>query len=103
MIKPTIGHKVWFYPNGATLAGAIANYGGQPLDATVVYVHNDSMINLRVTDHAGNAFPLCSVLLLQDDSVAPLGRAYAAWMPYQKGQAAKAEAVEKANEDHGGD
>lgn len=85
MISPTIGRKVWFFPG----AYDPIECGAQPLDATVCYVHDDRLVNLRVTDINGDSFPRPGVHLLQDDDAPPLGLGYATWMPYQVGQAKK--------------
>lgn len=101
--KPTVGRVVWYRPNGFDLsvrnlpahAGEIA----QPMMAQVVYVWNDRSVNLIVTDHTGIQWPRSSVLLMQgDETYTPRG-AYAEWMPYQKGQAAKAESLEQQIKD----
>lgn len=86
MITPTIGRVVWYRP--------ASHDGDQPLCALVTYVHSDTMVNLAVFDPNGNPFAATSVPLRQDDDPAPAG-SYAEWMPYQKGQAAKAEALEQ--------
>ena len=100
VITPTIGRKVWFRPNGT---GSLhpSNLGGfvptplsiidndQPLDATVVYVWGDRMVNLAVIDHYGNSFIATSVTMLQPGEAAPSAGYYAEWMPYQQGQARK--------------
>ena len=87
MIKPTVGRVVWFYK--------YAPHQGHkgPLAAHVACVHSDSMVNLMVIDEAGNPRPETSVFLRQDDQPAP-DYDYCEWMPYQKGQAAKTEALE---------
>jgi hypothetical protein len=59
----------------------------------VAYVHNDELVNLMVIDDGGNTRPEKQVILLQEDSQRPTGD-YCTWMPYQKGQAAKTEALE---------
>lgn len=93
MIHPTIGRRVWFWPNGTT---ALSNGAPlsildktTPLDAGVVYVWNDRMVNLDVTDHYGHHHQATSVPLLQDDDPVPTTGAYATWMPYQASQAKK--------------
>lgn len=106
IIKPTVGRKVWFRPNGGGQLqkpgisppefGYPVDLGGQPLDATVVYVWNDRMVNLLVVDHYGNQFIATSVMLVQPDVDHPVAGSYAEWMPYQQGQAKKAESVDKA-------
>jgi hypothetical protein len=49
----------------------------------------------KMFDAGGNLFPRTSVWLRQDDDPPPTGM-YCEWMPYQKGQAAKTEALEAA-------
>jgi hypothetical protein len=93
MISPTIGRVVWFYEHGATQLQA----NEQPCSAQVAYVHSDRCINIGYFDHNGVAKSQTSVPLLQDDDDAPAGF-FCMWMPYQKGQAAKAEALEKAQQ-----
>lgn len=103
IIKPTVGRKVWYRHDGQTafdVNGGMVHpvaYDDQPMDATVVYVWSDRMVNLRITDHAGNTFSLTSVTLVQEGDHKPSG-AYAEWMPYQKGQSSKA--VAAAGNDH---
>jgi hypothetical protein len=97
MIEPSIGRKVW-YRAGKTGAGAhMKRFGDQPFDASVVFVHNPRSVNLVVWDHAGVPWRQDKVQLLQDDDKAPnvAERGYAEWMPFQKGQAAKTEALER--------
>lgn len=53
------------------------------------------MINVGGFDKNGVPFAATSMKLLQDDDVPPEGIWYAEWMPYQKGQAAKTESLEK--------
>lgn len=89
MINPTNGRQVWFHPNGNY---PDISYAGQPLAATVVQVWSDHCVNLQVLDANGRAHAVTSVPLLQGDDAAPQGSAYAEWMPYQKGQAAKHDA-----------
>lgn len=91
MIKPTVGRVVWFYPAGVS-------HESQPQAAFIAYVHSDTMINVGGFDHNGEPFGETSVLLLQDEGSYgnPGGGPWACWMPYQKGQAAKTEALEAA-------
>ena len=86
MIKPTVGRVVWFWPAGTAAIG--------PLAATVAYVHSDSCINIGYLDVNGVSHPATSVPLIQEGSERPQGY-FCEWMPYQKGQAAKTEALEK--------
>jgi hypothetical protein len=97
MIKPTIGRRVWFYPNGTTQLAdpkplAIID-SSQPLDAGVVFVWSDRMVNLDVTDHYGQHHSANSVTLVQEGDPVPTTGFYATWMPYQQGQSKKAEAA----------
>lgn len=94
IITPTIGRKVWYRHDGAPLVSGLpapwspTSYGDQPMDATVVYVWGDRMVNLRVTDHDGNTFIVTSCTLVQEGDATP-GNRHCQWMPYQLGQAAK--------------
>ncbi len=83
MISPTIG-RVVLVQRGVSK---------QAEPALVSYVHSDTCINVGGFDFNGNPFSLTSLQLLQDDDK-PIGTVYAEWMPYQKGQAAKTEALE---------
>lgn len=88
MIKPTVGRIVWFTP----FQGDVDHFRHdteQPFSATVTYVWSDRMVSLDVISHTGLHFPQTSVTLLQDDDVPPAHGGYAAWMPYQNGQAKK--------------
>ena len=87
MIKPTIGRVVWFHPSGAS-----ANQ--QPNAALIAYVHSDTTVNLAVFDCNGVAESHTSVYLHQENAPKPTSY-YCEWMPYQQGQAAKTEALEK--------
>lgn len=89
MIEPTIGRQVWFFRAGPKLMI------DPPEAATVCYVHNERLVNLRVIDHGGNARSETSVQLRQPEDL-PCPVPYCEWMPYQKGQAAKTEQLESA-------
>lgn len=101
IIKPAIGRKVWYRHDGNPIYDGVpapwtpTSYGDQPMDATVVYVWGDRMVNLRVTDHAGATFIVTSVTLVQEGDATPGGR-YCEWMPYQQGQARKDVAIDRA-------
>jgi hypothetical protein len=85
MIKPTVGRVVWYWmPNSPQR---------EPLAAMVAAVVTDSIVNLSVIDAEGNQFGQKGVPLVQDGEQPP-SMAYCEWMPYQKGQAAKTEALE---------
>jgi len=92
MISPTIGRVVWFQP--ACAPGQPLR--DQPYAALVAYVHGDHCINVGGFDGNGTPFAACSVPLLQDEDPIPANGYFAQWMPYQKGQAAKTEALEAA-------
>ena len=94
MITPTIGRVVWYWPH-SSLKNVSWNDKTQPLAAHVAYVHCDTRVNLLVIDQNGVAHSVCSVLLHQGEAARPEG-GFAEWMPYQKGQAAKTETLEKA-------
>lgn len=98
-ISPTVGRKLYFYPNGDT---AVKQLDSQPVDATVLYVHPDSgitsdyLLNLLVVDHVGNAAFKSKVRLVQDGEDDPTVGFYARCMPYQIGQAAKQAAASES-------
>jgi hypothetical protein len=88
MITPTVGRIVWYRPIGPQA-------DEQPWAAIIVRVHTDRVVNLTVFDHDGYGKPKQGVQLLQEgDAVPSAGGGYCEWMPYQKGQAAKTEALE---------
>jgi hypothetical protein len=92
MIKPTVGRKVWYRPGSHELKN-LATSGGQPLDATIVCVHSDSLVNVACYDANGTPFTRTSVHLHQEGVDLPAGiSSYVEWMPYQNAQAAKHEA-----------
>lgn len=93
MISPTVGRKVWYRPNAYDKSGpgAMQQHGDAPLDATVVCVHGDRLVNLVIFDEVGTMFTRRSVTLRQDDEVPIDGTSFAEWMPYQTMQAKKAE------------
>jgi len=92
MIKPTVGRVVWFYGyESDTYPGA--RYG--PQAAIIVKVWSDTSVNLVVFDANGVPMSRTSILLVQPESETPRHGGYCAWMPYQVGQAAKTEELEK--------
>jgi hypothetical protein len=94
-IKPTVGRVLHFFPTKQYMADRHLSFGdsSQPLAAVIAYVHSDTMVNLTVWDQNGLQFDVRSVPLVQDGARSG-GTFYAAWMDYQKGQAAKTEALE---------
>lgn len=98
MITPTPGRVVWYRPDPhAAESGFARPFNPEtPLAAIVAYVHGDRMVNLTVFDANGVPHPRTSVVFFQEgDPVVPSG-SYCEWMPFQKGQAARTEAAEKA-------
>ena len=90
-----------FRPSGAFLASnpILTQFNPeQPMDAGIVYVHHDHMVNLIVTDHVGKTLAVPSVPLLAGHYVADEDTdvyCCCEWMPYQKSQAAKTEVADK--------
>lgn len=91
MISPTIGRVVLFYDSYTSKEN-----GAQPWPALVCHVWGDRCVNIAGFTSGGMFFSRSSVQLLQDeDEPASAASGFAEWMPYQKGQAAKAEALEQ--------
>lgn len=89
MITPAPGRVVWFYKDLGQ------RQDQRPLAAIVTWVHNDRLVNLAVFSKDGGVVGWPDVPLLQDDEpIAKPWMPFAEWMPYQKGQAAKTEALE---------
>lgn len=87
IIKPTVGRVVWFHKyNG------VSGHQG-PLAALVTKIHSDTCVNLVVFSETGVPFGETSVVLIHNEDTYTGN--YCCWMPYQKGQAAKHEALEK--------
>lgn len=92
MIVPTIGRVVWFHP---ATNSSDSSFAPAPICAAiVVYVHSDTCVNLAVFDALGISHPKTSVQLIQDGEAPSQSGYYCEWMPYQKEQAAKTEALE---------
>ncbi|MGE0751843.1 MAG: hypothetical protein AB7F39_06720 [Variibacter sp.] len=95
-IKPTVGRIVWYRPDKNDLL--IARRPGEPLAAMITGVTDDKTVSLSVFSVNGDGpYAKPNVTLLQDGEPPPAdGRSgYAEWMPFQKGQAAKTEQLEK--------
>jgi len=96
MITPTVGRVVWYHPASNDFTpGFIHPVDGQPLAAIVARVVDDGCVNLTVFDAAGVPWSRQYVPLIQEGEDVPAD-GYAEWMPYQKGQAKKAEAENAA-------
>lgn len=91
MIKPTVGRVVLYHPPTNCAESGFAS--AETCAAIIAHVWSDTCVNLAVFDANGKAHNRTSVLLLQDGNDTPAG-GYCEWMPYQKGQAAKTEALE---------
>jgi len=94
-IKPTVGRVVYLTP--ANNSNIICPKDGV-CAALITAVHNDVCVNLAVFDANGHLFPCCSVTHISTALVTEDGKNNAHhwdWMPYQKGQAAKTEQLEK--------
>lgn len=91
MISPTVGRVVHYRHDAQDLD--MARDVTQPMAAIVTHVWHDRMVNLVVFDASGAPFSRTSVTLVQEGDPVPSGR-YCEWMSYQKGQAAKTEALE---------
>lgn len=91
IIPPTIGRKVWFRPNGVNVIGnkiLLIYDDTQPLDATIVFISEDKLVNLMVADQAGETHAVMGAMLVQEGGeLPPHGSCYCEWMPYQVGQA----------------
>jgi len=92
VIVPSVGRRVHFYPNAEHQALLGVFDPSQPCDAGVLYVHNERSVNLEVTGPSGTKLALQHVQLAQENDAIAEGDSYAAWMPYQHAQAAKASA-----------
>lgn len=95
MITPTVGRVVWYHPHGYT------THDEAPFAAIIAYVHDGDYagkVNLAWFDRLGKAESAADIRLWQggDDPAPGLSEPYCEWMPYQKGQAAKTEALEAA-------
>lgn len=84
--NPTVGRKVWYY--GQSLIGA--NDRNVPFDATIIFVWTPTMVNLRVTDHAGGVHIKTSIQLRAPDAGDAHGSSnFATWTPHQMREHAK--------------
>jgi hypothetical protein len=104
MIVPTVGRKVWYRPSEQDKAGVADTpmevNGDEPLDATVIAVWGDRLVNLAIFDIYGTLHARRSVPLLQDGDARPHGGRFAEWMPYQTAQAAKVPTGDVPQEPH---
>lgn len=104
MPVPTVGRKLYYIPSESDLTNPVAMQVlvkegiTDPLDATIIAVHEERTINILVVDIFGQLFPKTNVTLYGDVTPAE-GGGYAVWMPYQLGvekEAAENKAAEPA-------
>lgn len=95
IIKPTNGRVVWYTPSQVQEDAPVTHLDDKPLTAHIVHVTDDRNVNLVVFDNFGKMHPRIGVKLVQEGDTKPQGGRYCEWMEYQKGQAQKAEALEK--------
>jgi hypothetical protein len=86
MIQPTIGRVILVHSGAQGATG--------PWPCLVTKAWGDRCVNAAGFNEWGTPVSYSSLRLLQDDDTPPTAGPYAEWMPYQKGQAAKAEALE---------
>ena len=89
-MTPTVGRKVWYWKGNREYDRNIVEHGVDPLDATIVAVFGDNVVNLAINDaqgahHARGSVHMTTELMHYGDDD---GRW--SWMPYQVEQAAKA-------------
>lgn len=78
MNHPSIGRRVWYHPLPAERK---IDENPQPFDAGIVYVWNDTLVNLAVKDEYGYDVPgKTSITLRQTPAEAAPGEA--SWMDY---------------------
>lgn len=94
-IPATVGRIVWFFTTTDLGWGEhIEGSPEKPRAAIVANADHPDVLNLCVYDFNGVPRPMTSVRLVQDgDKPADTEVYWCEWMPYQKGQAAKAEAA----------
>lgn len=94
-IPPTVGRIVWFFTTVDLGWGEHIEGSNKPRAAIVANADHPDVINLCVFDYNGVPRPMTSVQLVQDGDKPADGEVYwCEWMPYQKGQAAKVEAMQ---------
>ena len=95
MIKPTVGRVMWYWRRGSHPSDA-------PLPVLVNVVCDDNTVHVAGFDAEGQPFSARQVAIQQDAAKHghPAGEdcpdQWVEWMPYQQGQAAKADAEKAA-------
>lgn len=92
VISPSVGRIVHYFPHKGDTE---LHTEPGPLAAVVCKVHSDTLVNLTVFGPTGLRHGRVNVPLVQPDMELPEG-AYAAWMPFQVGQAQKTEQLQNA-------
>jgi hypothetical protein len=93
MIEPTVGRIVWYRSS--------EHQTNEPLAAIITQVHHSRLINICAFNPMGSPLARVNVPLWQGDkqpdgTMEPRpGKSHCEWMPYQHGQAAKTEELEK--------
>jgi hypothetical protein len=93
MIEPTVGRIVWFR--------SLEHQTNEPLAAIITAVHHPRLVNICAFNPMGSPLARVNVPLWHgetqgDGTVEPRpAKSHCEWMPHQKGQAAKTEALEK--------
>lgn len=85
VIVPTIGRQVWYWRRRRNVR-ELEDDSLQPEAATVCYVWDERMVNLRVINKDGHSRAETSTVLRQPDDEPP-AHDYCEWMPFQVGQA----------------
>lgn len=94
MIKPTVGRVVLVRRSTGHQEPTEKHPTVQPEVGLITYVHDDVTVGVVGFDRHGDKFAYTHMPLFQGEGEPP-GIAYAEWMPYQKGQAAKTEELER--------
>jgi hypothetical protein len=90
LIKATVGRIVWY---GGDKYFQVVE--GEPLAAIIAKVNDDSTVNLTVFDGDGSVHGRQNIPLLQGSDKLTPDEPFCTWMPYQVGQAAKNEELER--------
>lgn len=100
-IEPTVSRMVWFYP--AAFDSLNKGREGQPLSGQIAHINRDGTLNLLVLSPIATTDARLNVPLLEGGDHVKMaqeeGIAYCTWMPYQLGQAARAEQLERRSLD----
>jgi len=88
MIEPTEGRIVHFYPHRDAAPDQ------RPFAAMLAGINDNGTINLTVSARDGSTYAVQNVPLLQGNDAPPPYGHFAAWMPFQKAQAARTDVAE---------